>query len=418
MAHDSSSAGVPDATALERLDRLELYLKADPNNALLLSDAFELALQCGQWDRAEFHLRHGQALQTDTLSWGLKEGDFLLAQARYTEAREALKALQKVDHPPASFAAVLLHNLAYIEFRQGQYAACVEQLSTYLDTFSRPDRADTFKNNAGAPLPLEEQLLQQLWLRSLHRLVDLERACAWTRKAEDQQSLDFRAAGIASLIAVDAADFVAARRWVDFALQYAQREQSSASLPIEVFVTQATLALAARQAEMAIHWADQALQLNADDGRAWSARAFALLLKGDLKAARRDFARALHGIPEHIGTWHGQGWTQLLQQDVDAAQDSFASALALDRNFAESHGGLAVVLALKHQNDNAQQHAERALGLDKNNLSGRYAQAILNGDVTDAEAVQRLAQRLLAGRVDLLKGEMLDIVASPSKSHL
>ena len=96
------------SAALARLDRLEVYLGSDPGNPALLADAFETALQCGQWERAAFHLRHGLALQADALSWRLKEGDLLLAQGRYAEARSALKALQGVDPAPPGFKSVVL----------------------------------------------------------------------------------------------------------------------------------------------------------------------------------------------------------------------------------------------------------------------------------------------------------------------
>lgn len=384
------------SAALARLDRLERYLGSDPNNVMLLADAFETALQCGQWERAAFYLRQGQALQADALSWLLKEGDLLLAQGRYIEARAALEALAKVDQAPAGFKSVVLHNLAHIEFRQGHYAGCVTELATHMEDSTGIGHARQADNGAG--IPLEEQLLQQLWLRSLHRTGELVRACAWAHAVEKRGGLDSYAAGIASLIAIDVSDLPTAQRWASIALQHAQGTDAPRPLPAEVFVTQLTLALGAREADGAIAWAEKALQLNQEDGRAWSGRAFALLLKGDLKAAQRDFVRALQAMPGHIGTWHGQGWAQLLDKDLHAAQKSFNTALDLDRNFAESHGGLAVVLALQNQETLARQHMERALKLDSNNMSGRYAQALLNGEVKDAVAIRRLAQRLLAGR--------------------
>jgi tetratricopeptide (TPR) repeat protein len=395
----SPEAAAMVSAALARLDRLEAYLKTDPGNPQLLAEAFDLSLQCRQWDRAAFHLRHGQALQADALSWRLKEGDLLLAQELYPQARAALQVLRHVDPAPPEFAAVVLHNLAYIEFRQGRYAECVSELAEYMENSTGAASAVPGADAADASLP--EQLLQQLWLRSLHRTTGLERACNWVRKAEASKRLDAGAAAIASLIAIDAGDMASAQRWAGMALQHAQSQKSPGFLPAEVFVTQSTLALGARKADDAIAWADQALQLNHSDGRAWSGRAFAFLLKSDLKQARQDFARALQGMPGHIGTWHGQGWAQLLDHDLEAAQASFSTALEMDRNFAESHGGMAVVLALKQQTHEARQHAERAIGLDKNNLSGRYAQALLNGEVKDEAAVRKLAQRLLASRKDL-----------------
>jgi len=384
------------SAALARLERLEAYLGSDPGNPALLADAFETALHCGQWERAAFHLRHGQALQADVLSWRLKEGDLLLAQGRYAEARSALKALQGVDPAPAGFKPVVLHNLAYIEFRQGNYAGCIAELAGYMEDF--PDPEQMHSRGDGGAIALPEQLLQALWLRSLHRTNELQRACDWARAVEKLQLLDAHAAGIASLVAIDASDMAEAGRWATAALQRAEGGDPSKPLPAEVFVTQLTLALGARKADDAIAWADRALELNGEDGRAWSGRAFALLLKGGLKLARRDFARALQAMPGHIGTWHGQGWAQLLDHDLEAARKSFGTALDLDRNFAESHGGMAVVLAIAKQEVAARQHVDRALGLDKNNLSGRYAQALLNGEVKDATAIRRLAQRLLSGR--------------------
>lgn len=397
------------SAALARLDRLEGYLKADPGNSQLLADAFETSLQCRQWDRAAFHLRHGKALEADALSWRLKEGDLLLAQELYPEARAALQALQHAEHATPEFSAVVLHNLAYIEFRQGRYTECVSELADYMENAKGAASALPHGDAIAASLPL--RLLRQLWLRSLHRTAELERACNWVRELESGQGLDPASAAIASLLAIDIGDSASAQRWASVALRHAQAEQSTSLLPAEVFVTQLTLALGARKADEAIAWADQALQLNHSDGRAWSGRAFALLLKGDLKLARRDFARALQGMPSHIGTWHGQGWAELLDHDLNAAQASFATALAMDRNFAESHGGMAVVLALKQQTHEARQHAERAMGLDKNNLSGRYAEALLNGEVKDEAAIRKLAQRLLASRKNLSGVSVPDFTA-------
>lgn len=398
----SPEAAAMISAALARLDRLEGYLKTDPGNPQLLAEAFDLSLRCRQWDRAAFHLRHGQALQADVLSWRLKEGDLLLAQELYPEARAALEVLQHVDQAPPEFKAVVLHNLAYIEFRQGRYAECVSELAEYMENFAGaapPLPPEGTERAVGAALPW--QLLQQLWLRSLHRTAELDRACNWAREAEKAQDLEAGAAAIASLIAIDAGDMASAQRWAGMALQHSQLQKPPGPLPAEVFVTQLTLALGARKADDAIAWADQALQLNHSDGRAWSGRAFAFLLKGDLKRARQDFVRALQGMPGHIGTWHGQGWAELLDHDLEAAQASFSTALEMDRNFAESHGGMAVVLALKQRTQEARQHAERAIGLDKNNMSGRYAEALLNGEVKDEVAIRKLAQRLLAGRKNM-----------------
>lgn len=391
------------SAARQRLDRLDGFLRDDPSNNALLIDAFETALSCGEWERARFHLQHGQTLHTEPLAWRLREGDFWLAQQRYEEALEVLEALASTPQPPPGFAEVLLHNLAFIELKRGRYADCVGRLAPVLES-----PGTTGQGTDAHPL-IATRALQQLWLRALHHDSQLTRAMAWALQAEQEKSLDAQAAGIASLIAIDAGDFAAAQRWSAASLG----EGSQAEHPVESLVTQASLALAARDAARAIHFADAALRRQPGDGRAWSTRGFAALLANDLPAAHSAFVQALSAMSQHIGTWHGMGWTQILQGDLAGARASFDTALALDRNFAESHGGLAVVLAMQSLRQEAEEHAELALRLDKSNLSGRYAQALLSGEVKDAKDVQRFARRLLGGRAGPLGGDMGDMFPSP-----
>lgn len=372
----------------QRLDRLEGFLRDDPDNTLLLGDAFETALQCGQWDRAQAHLQHAQARNPGDATWALREGDFWLAQQHYPQARLVLERLALLAEPGTAFANVVAHNLAHIDLREAAYAACVSRLEPLMQAADRPGG-----QAAGG-------LTQQLWLQALHRLGELARACAWTLAAEQAGRLDAGAAGVAALAAIDEGDFDAAARWVRLA--------QAAPPGMELLVAQASLALAARDPAAARQFGAQALNINPLDGRAWSACGFADLLGGNLDAAAQDFRQALTYMPQHIGTWHGQGWTQLLRRDLAAARASFESALALDRNFAESHGGLAVVLALSQQAGPAREHIELAQRLERNNLSSRYAQAILSGEVQDTQAVQRLAHRLLGSRKAPLGGQMSD----------
>ena len=387
------------AAARQRLDRLDGFLREDPGNNALLIDAFETALSCGEWERAEFHLKHAQALQTDALAWRLREGDFWLAQQRYDEALGVLEALNGTPNPPPGFPDVLLHNLAFIELRRGRFAACVERLAPTLDSQASADSTGLAPTHP----PVAARALQQLWLRALHHEVQLDRAMAWTAGVERRGLLDPQAAGVASLVAIDADDFPAAQRWAALSLSNGGPDDPP---PPEAFVTQASLALAARDSEQARGFADAALQRHPGDGRAWSTRGFAALLANDLTGASDAFRRALAAMGQHIGTWHGQGWTQILQGQLAEARRSFETAVELDRNFGESHGGLAVVLAMQGEREQAQAQAELALRLDKANVSGRYAQALLSGDIKDAKDLQRLARRLLGGRSAALGGDM------------
>jgi hypothetical protein len=51
-----------DASSLLHLDRLEGYLRQDPDNPRLLVEAFDTALQAGELIRAERPLRHARHL--------------------------------------------------------------------------------------------------------------------------------------------------------------------------------------------------------------------------------------------------------------------------------------------------------------------------------------------------------------------
>lgn len=391
------------AAAVSRLNRLESFLREDPSNQTLLIDAFEMALACSQWDRANFHLQHGLSLQTEKLAWALREGDYWLAQKDYARARLVLEALYAMADVPAEFLEVVLHNLAYIDFRQENYGDCVARLASHM----QKDVA------VAANTSSVHSALNQLWLRALHHAGELERALTWALGQELNRHLDWRAAGVASLIALDASNLELAQRWANLALE----NNGSEERQLEALVTQSSLALAGRDAKRAKQLAHEALQINPNDGRAWSARAFAELLAGAFPDANFSFARALQTMPAHIGTWHGQGWTQVLQKNLDAAQISFETALEMDRNFAESHGGLAVVLALKGQAEPAQRHIELAIRLDEANLSGRYAQAILSGEAQDAASLQRIAKRLLGSRAAPLGGKMADLIRNDDQSN-
>lgn len=383
------------AQALQKLDRLEGYLLQDSSNLPLLADAFQTALRCSQWERAAFHLRHAQALQPRSQTWALREADLYLAQADYAKASEVLQALQAMPAQPPEFADAVLHNLAFIQLQIHGPTACVDVLRARMES---------------PPAPAPQSALARLWLRALHHARLPEQATDWARAFEARNLLVPSVAGPASLAALDANCMAEAQRWSNLALQHAEVDDA----PIEALVTQSSLALAANNAPQAQAAAEAALRINPQDGRAWSALAFASLLAGQFPTARLQFAQALSAMPQHIGTWHGQGWTQIVQQDLEGAKRSFESALALDRNFAESHGGLAVTCALGQDASGAQLHIDRALRLDPANLSGRFAQAVLEGGINDPQSFQRLVQRLLTNQPGPLGGSVLDLVSKAS----
>ncbi|MDM0122203.1 tetratricopeptide repeat protein [Variovorax arabinosiphilus] len=382
----------------QRLDRLDGFLREDPANQTLLVDAFETALACGEWERAHFHLRHGQSLQVDALAWRLREGDFFLAQQRYDEAVATLAALAGTPGAPDGFAHVLLHNQAFVDFRRYRFGDCIARLEEVL---AGPQSLSLNR----APVQTV-RALQQLWLRALHQHAQRARGVAWAQEAEQHNRLDVHAGGVASLLAFDVEDFANARRWAQASLAAGE------DAPVEALVTEGSAALAAGDPQQAVQVIDHALQAYPGEGRAWSVRGFAQLYLGSIDQAEAAFDRAVELMPRHIGTWHGLGWTQMQRGDLGAARRSFETALALDRNFSDTHGGLAVVLALEGARPEAEVHVELALRLDRRSLSGLYAQALLDGRVTDQGELRRLAKRLFGDRPAPYGGRVVDLLPS------
>ena len=366
----------PSDDAGRRLDRLEAYLRQDPQNAKLLTEAFEVAFAGGLHDRAEFHLRHAQALALDRLGWILREAHWLLAQQRWREA-DALLLQHETALADSPHHATSAHDLAYIALREGRAADGLARLRPVIDSVAPPRQIDA--------------AIEITWLRLLHRAGELPQAMEWLQRREARAALRPGPAGVGSLVALDAGDYDAALRWSSAALR-------ETGVPPEALVASASLALAARDAAAARTLLARAMQSNANDGRTWSAMGFAELLDGRLPAARAAFERATALMPEHVGTWHGLGWAAIAQRDLPAARHAFDVALTLDRNFAESHGGAAVAAALAGDRVAARAGIDRALGLDAQSLAARYAEALLAGDASDSASLQRLAERLLGGR--------------------
>jgi Flp pilus assembly protein TadD len=366
------------ADAIQRLDTLEGYLRHDPNNAPLLADAFDVALQAGEWARAEFHLRHAQALGADALAWGWREAHWHLAQHQWDEAGISLRALAAHPGLTAAMRPMWAHDMAYLALRRGDFAAGLEQLAPWVEP-------------VGPAEPLDPAL-QVLWLRLAHRLNRHQEAMAWARARWQAGQLAAPASGVASLIALDADEALLGLQWAEHALHHDGEQQ-------EALVARATLALAENNAALSRGLLERALSRNADDGRALSALAFTDLLDRRLDAACDRFRMAVQRMPGHIGTWHGLGWALLLQGRLDEARHAFETALDLDRNFGESHGGLAVALAMQGLPAEAEQSIERALRLDRAGMSAQYARAVLRGEARDPQAIRQLATRLLGSRI-------------------
>jgi len=364
-----------DMTTADRLTRLEQYLREDPNNLTLLDEAFDAAFAAGEWQRARFHLRHAQALGVTGAIVEFRESRIDMAMRRWADARARLETLKMAPDLSGEARDAIEHDIAYTVFREGDFAAARDRLAArMLAERATPSSA-----------------LQVLWLRTLHQVGELKQAIEWARARTANGTLASDAMGVASLAALDLGEMDATQAWAAAALQKNGQQ-------LEALVAAGSVALARRDAAQAKELLRRALSVHAEDGRAWSALGFVELLELQLEAALFAFHQAVRFMPAHVGTWNGLGWTHVVRRDMDAAVQAFEQAVALDRNFGESHGGLAVAYAFLGRRDMAESEIARARGLDGNGLATQYASAILAGEVSDVESIQRLATKLLTRR--------------------
>jgi tetratricopeptide (TPR) repeat protein len=356
-------------TAAARLAQLERYLAEDATNLALLGDACDAALHAGEKERAEAHLQAAQRLGAESTDWTARAARVAIARGNWADALLLLQRLHEEvgEHP------VIAHDIAFVRFREGDFAGCRAALTPWLQQAVEPETSSA---------------LQVLWLRAGHHLGLLAEAAQWALEQADLGRLQPAAAGVASLIAIDLGDFVRARELADQAIE-------GASPLSEALLARACVAIAERDAATAQGLLRKALELNPQEGRTWSTLGMASLQAQDLPQARVQFARATTLMPRHIGTWHGLGWTCLLLQDWPAALAAFQQALALDPNFGESHGAVGLALSLASRHDEAEPCLARADRLDRGNVTGRFARALARGKLHDRAALHELAARLL-----------------------
>lgn len=361
MAH----AAAPDA--IGRLQRLASYVEDDPMNPQLLAEAWDAAMAAGDHVAAARFAGAGERCDEGGRAvWLQRQAHSAMAAGRHRDAEHLLVRARARGVPPQ----VVDHDLACIALKEGDLENCVGLLEPWLD----------------APESIDQ--VQALWLRAMHRLRRLAPAWEWVESRE-RSGLGLRsdAAAVASLLAIDADRFDAARTFADRAL--AHREDA-----VEALTARGCVALAEGDGGAAQRWLLAAEGVQPSDGRIQSALGLVALHAGRLDEAQRRFESAVEALPLHVGSWHGLGWSRLLQGDLEPAMAAFRQAVGLDPNFGESHGAVGLVLVLQGRRDEAEPHLRRAHGLDARNVTASFAQALGSGQVTPSQ-FNALARRLL-----------------------
>jgi len=351
-----------------RLGRLAGYLRSDPANPALLSDAVHAALELEGAVRAREMLALADPALREGAPGRFLEAIVLLVEQRPQEARVLLERVRDegVD------AAAMGFNLGVACLRAGDASAAVAALEPLL---SRPD---------APPATLA-------WLlRSLQHARRLDQADAAWRAAPSQLRTP-EAAAVASLSSFDLGRLDEARQLSGIAL-------AGGVDTLEGDLVGASVALADGDLGRADMLLTRALATSPRDGRLQSTLGMSLMARGDFAGAEVALRHAVAAMPRHVGSWHALGWCQIASGDLAGALTSFETALVLDRNFGETHGALAVVHQLLGNVDAVRDDLDRARGLDPNGMALQYVAALQSGKANDTDAMRKLALRLFDAR--------------------
>lgn len=349
------------------LDKLEAYLRFDPENVRLLIQATDAALAERRLDSAEaYALKALQAGERSPVALQ-RYAHALMAKGNLADAVPILEEGHRHSGDDS-----FLQDLAYAYWRLGEHArikALVEERS---------------------PKTLSPALLVT-YLRALHALGELEPAAAIAAQACMPQDTDAALLGIAALIAFDQDDLPAAASLVG-------RIPAGTTLPLEAAVVVGYLAVDGNRLEESHRLFNYALSISPEDGRSLLGLGMAAFSAHDFVAAENYLKRSVHSMPEHLGSWHALGWCQFIQGNRTGATAIFEHALSLDRNFGESHGAMAVIAILAGDTEGARRFAETALRLDRHSASAQFAQLLLRGNPLEEGEVESLARRIVAVR--------------------
>lgn len=144
------------------------------------------------------------------------------------------------------------------------------------------------------------------------------------------------------------------------------------------------------------------------DPEVQSALGVLLLGKGDVRGARRHFARAVELDSTSVERLVALGTCQLLLSDMTSAGQTTRRALALDPSSPEAHGNLGTILLLQGEVSAGRAHLERAVHLSPKSATyqanlayAAYLEGNFEGAQKHAERALFLDSRLGAGWLNL-----------------
>lgn len=340
-----------------RLEKLLGFLEADPDNARLLYDAAEAALDADELTAARDLLdRLGEGGAGDAAAMNLRavvamrSGDAATAAELFDDLRNG-----DPENVNLAFNAAWAHAL-------NRNPGAARDLLTPAVCEALPQAA-------------------MLDLQLVHDVGDLEEAEA---KARDYLSRHGQYAPLLAAVSVLALDIEDEGLARDCAAR--------AGAHPDALSTMGMLTLGDHDAEAAEELFEKALAINPGIPRAWIGLGLSKMARGDHSAAAPLIEKGAAMFETHLGSWIAAGWAHLLGGDEEAARKQFEKTLEVDPNFAESHGSLAVIDVLAGDLESAKRNNEIALRLDRQCFSAALASALIAAASDDGETARRILE--------------------------
>jgi tetratricopeptide (TPR) repeat protein len=348
----------------QEIEKIASFLRRDPENPRLLLCMIDLELEAGHIEDAQTWAERASTLYPQDRRIQLQLAKIYISDQRPEEAEAILKEMLESGYAPA------LSHLASIYLLTRRYQEAEDLHVRYAEAFLTSPQARVLR------------------IRWLHHLGRVGEALVLARAHLAENQSDLETMGLAALLELDDGNGAEAERLANAALVgYPDNLPALVTLGMAMIGHGDTL--------RARTLFESAIAVKSDDGRSWLGMALVNLHSQEFDQAIDSLRRTVQYMPTHPGSWLALGWCQLIRDQIDAAEDSFGRAFALDRNFAEANGSLAVILVLKKQIDEARTRMEAALRLAPDCYSAAYAEALLNGTVTDQASMQRFATGLL-----------------------
>ena len=347
--------------AQARLERLQGYLQADPNNIPLMMDIGDLQHNLGELADSEQTYERILALQAGHEVATGRLASVYISQHRFADAEAAIIGLnQSFLNSPE-----LHHNLGIALVHQSKWAEGLSALETAAE---------------GGVSESENLRYQSYCLLNLNRK---DEALLCAESALEIASDDFTTGRIAML----------QMELGQMTLAYKTAAQVLRTSPqnIDANVVTSSRQLETLEIDKAQKHIQVVLRQDPDNHRALLNKALVQMYNQKMPQAIKTLERTLELTPRVVGTWVTLGWAHIANNDLVQSEATFRKTLEVDRNFGEAHGGLAAVLAMQSKTEEAQREIALARGLNKNSFGAAFALSVL----LEQSGKEDMAKRIL-----------------------